>query len=288
MLKGPANGMRHFSISHQKTDQSMAIIEHTTQTIDSAFGQLELLAGGAGPTLVFIHGEEGQRGWLPHHAALADAFTLRAPTLPGLGGSALPEWVQRVPDMAKVLLAGLDAARISHCILGGSSMGGWIAAEMASMEPARFAGLVLVGSQGTATGDLDTPDLFLMHYRRYISFGYADTGTAAFKQMWEGELDDAAVTDELAVMELAALLGFKPYMHDRSLLPALARYSNPAQLVWGDQDVITPAVVAERFLTSLPDSELATISAAGHYVHLEQPEKFAHAVIKFGKRLAVD
>ena len=266
----------------------MPATQQETRTISAGFGALEVLRGGAGPALVFLHGEEGQRGWLPHHARLAERFSVWAPTLPGLGASELPQWVSSVPAMAKVLLSALDAAGISSCILGGASMGGWIAAEMASMEPSRFAGLVLVGSQGTPTGDLDTPDLFLMPYRRYLSFGYADPNSPAFEQLWAGEPDDDAVTDDLAVMELAALLGFKPYMHDRALLPALARYSNPAQLVWGDQDAITPAVVAERFLDALPNSQLATIGKAGHYVHLERPAEFADAVIQFGAELSVD
>ncbi len=246
---------------------------------------LQVLTGGSGPSLVWLHGEEGQRGWLPHHARLAERFSVWAPTLPGIGKSVLPEWVQGVRDMAKVLLAALDAGGISRCILGGGSMGGWIAAEMASMEPRRFAGLVLAGSQGTATGHLDTPDLFLMPYRRYLSFGYADPASGAFREMWEGELDDEAVTMDLEVMELAALLGFKPYMHDRSLLSALARYTNPARLVWGEKDVITPAPVAQLFLKALPQGELASIAGGGHYVHLEKPAEFADAVLDFGAGL---
>ena len=181
-----------------------------------------------------------------------------------------------------------DAGGIGNCILGGASLGGWIAAEMASMEPGRFAGLVLTGSQGTATGEMNTPDLFLMPYRRYISFGYNDARSAAFQNLWAGELDDDAVTHDLEVMELAALLGFKPYMHDRSLLPALSRFTNPALLLWGANDVITPPAVAERFLNALPAAELVTIGDAGHYAHLEKPIEFADAVTGFAAGLKAD
>ena len=254
----------------------------------TGFAPMQVLRGGSGPTLVWLHGEEGQRGWLPHHACLAESFSVWAPTLPGIGASVRPEWVQGVRDMAKVLLAALDAGGIGRCVLGGVSMGGWIAAEMASMESARFSGLVLAGPQGTATGHLDTPDLFLMPYRRYLSFGYADPESAAFTEMWAGELDDEAVTTDLEVMELAALMGFKPYMHDRSLLPALARYANPALLVWGERDVITPPSVAELFMEALPHAELTVIAGAGHYAHLEKPAAFADAVTGFGAGLKAD
>lgn len=258
-----------------------------TETV-TGFAPMQVLRGGSGSTLAWLHGEEGQRGWLPHHARLAERFSVWAPTLPGIGESALPEWVQGVRDMAKALLAALDAGGIQRCVLGGASLGGWIAAEMASMEPARFSGLVLAGPQGTATGHMDTPDLFLMPYRRYLSFGYADPQSAAFNELWDGELDDEAVTTDLEVMELAALLGFKPYMHDRSLLPALARYANPALLVWGERDIITPPPVAGLFMEALPNSELATIAGAGHYAHLEKPAAFADAVTGFGAGLKAD
>ena len=263
------------------------IRQAATETV-TGFAPMQVLRAGSGPPLAWLHGEEGQRGWLPHHARLAERYSVWAPTLPGIGESALPEWVQGVRDMAKVLLAALDAAGITRCILGGASMGGWIAAEMASMQPGRFSGLILAGPQGTATGHLDTPDIFLMPYRRYLSFGYADPESAAFAEMWGGELDDEAVTTDLEVMELAALLGFKPYMHDRSLLPALARYANPALLVWGERDVITPPPVAELFMQALPAAERATIAGAGHYAHLEKPAAFADAVTGFGARLEAD
>ena len=47
----------------------------------------KVLIGGGGPPLLFLHGEEGQRGWLPHHRALAERFTVAAPTMPGIDGS---------------------------------------------------------------------------------------------------------------------------------------------------------------------------------------------------------
>ncbi len=251
-------------------------------TVTTGFADLEVLAGGTGSALVFLHGEEGQRGWLGHHAHLADTFSVLAPTLPGVGKSKRPDWLESVPDMAKVLLSALDEMKVGACLLGGASMGGWIAAEMASMAPERFDGLVLAGSQGRPTGHLDTPDLFLTPYRRYISLGYADPDGEPFTSLWSDDPDDEAVAHDLEICELAARLGFKPYMYDRSLLPSLARFRNPALLVWGEQDIITSAVIAEEFKSGLAQAEIKTIANAGHYVHLEQPELFAKAVAEFG------
>ena len=260
-------------------------MSHNTQILHTGYGSLEVLTGGNGPALVFLHGEEGQRSWLAHHEQLANSFSVWAPTLPGMGKSQRPDWVESVPDMAKIMLNALDKAGIGSCILGGASIGGWVAAEMASMDPDHFNGLVLAGSQGLPTGHLNTPDIFLTPYRRYISLGYADSTSDAFQTMWPEELSDEAVEQDLEIMELAARLGFKPYMYDRSLLPSLARFEKPVLLVWGDKDIITPQVIANQFKNGLAQATIKTIAAAGHYVHLEQPRNFVEAVAEFGEFL---
>jgi len=259
-------------------------MSHTKQLFETRFGPLECLKGGTGQHLVWIHGEEGQRGWLEHHAQLASALSVWAPTLPGVGASRRPEWMETVPGLAKILLDALETQGIDKCLLGGASMGGWIAAEMASMEPRRFAGLVLAGSQGVPTGHLNTPDIFLTPYRRYIALGYANPTGDAFQRLW-GDQSDDAVTHDLEILELAARVGFKPYMYDRSLLPSLARFDRPTLLVWGDEDIITPRPVAQQFKDGLAQAQILTVAGAGHYVHLEQPRRFAEAVITFSTSL---
>ena len=259
----------------------MDAIMHRTERFTDLPAPWEVLTGGGGPPLLFLHGEEGQHGWLPHHSALAEKFHVAAPTMPGLAGSGRPTWVDTVPSLAKTYLALLDRMGWKQCILAGASLGGWIAAEMASMEPARFKALVLIGAQGFPTGAYDVPNIFLTPYRRYISFGYADPNGAAFRDMWgEAPTEDAAEHD-LEVMEMAALVGFKPYMHDRSLSGSLARFSNPALLLWGEEDRLTPRPAALAFKEALPDAHLALVPGAGHYVHLEQPESCAAAIKDF-------
>ena len=241
----------------------------------------EVMTGGSGPPLLFLHGEEGQRGWLPHHQALAERFMVAAPTMPGIAGSGRPAWVETVPALAKTYLSLLDRMGWEHCILAGASLGGWIAAEMATMQPARFKALVLIGAQGFPTGAYDVPDMFLTPYRRFISFGYADPASKAFRDMWDEAPSEDAAEHDLEVMEMAALIGFKPYMHDRSLAGALAAFKNPALLLWGEEDGLTPRPVTLAFKAALPHAHLALVPHAGHYVHLEQPGGCATAIKSF-------
>jgi pimeloyl-ACP methyl ester carboxylesterase len=54
-------------------------------------GKLQYLAAGRGPAIVLLHGyAETSRMWRPLIPRLADHFTVIAPDLPGIGGSAIP------------------------------------------------------------------------------------------------------------------------------------------------------------------------------------------------------
>ncbi|MDX2221565.1 MAG: alpha/beta hydrolase [Rhodospirillaceae bacterium] len=243
---------------------------------------LELLTGGSGPPLVFLHGEEGPRGWQAHHAALAGHFTVYAPVMPGCGGSGRPDWVESVPALAKYYLWAQDVlAPDSLPLLAGASLGGWIAAEMATMAPERFSRLALIGAQGVKTLELGAPDLFAMPYRRYMRLSCAEPEGAHARAVWRDDASDTDLDTDIEIMEMAARLGFKPYMHDRTLLPALARVRQPALLLWGEHDRATPAAVSGAFLDALPAGERIVVPRCGHFAHLEQPLAIATHIAAF-------
>jgi pimeloyl-ACP methyl ester carboxylesterase len=240
---------------------------------------LDFVECGAGPPLVFLHGEEGPRGPLPHLTGLAARFRVLSPVLPGIGASTRPDWVESVPTMAKYLLRALDALAVKNAVLAGASLGGWIAAEIATMAPERVSRLVLIGGQGIATGHLGVPDLFTTPYRRYLDLA-AVAPTPKYKKMFGDPPSDQDLDTDLETLELAARLGFKPYMHDRALLPALSHYGGPTTLIWGERDPITPRIIADQFKAALPQATIVVVPAAGHYVHIEQPEAFVAALAK--------
>ncbi len=253
--------------------------------IKNCYGSFEVLKKGDGAILVFIHGEEGPRNILPYHEYLSKHFTVWAPSLPGTGKSEIPDWVTSVSDISKIILETLDKDNITSCILVGCSLGGWIASEMASMDPSRFKALVLSGSQGLPTGHLNTPDIFLKPYRNYISLGYYKKDGQELNDLWDDEPTDEEIETDLEIMELTARVAFKPYMYDRSLLPSLSRFIKPSLLIWGEKDIITPIVIAEEFNSVLTNSNIHIIQNTGHYVHLESPRDFSNSIIEFNKKI---
>src|SRR5262245_28254991 len=73
----------------QRDQESIEAISVRTATVDGL--TIQYLVAGRGPTIVLLHGfAETSRMWRPLMPRLADRFTVIAPDLPGIGGSAIP------------------------------------------------------------------------------------------------------------------------------------------------------------------------------------------------------
>src|SRR5215208_8427119 len=113
--------------------ESNCEMPHTVEKVTVAGAAVRLFRGGpeGAEPLVFLHGAGGHTGWMPFLDELAGQFEVFAPEHPGFGQSDDPPWLDEVADLAYFhldLLAGLGLDRV-HLI--GTSLGGWVAAEMA-------------------------------------------------------------------------------------------------------------------------------------------------------------
>ncbi len=120
---------------------------------------------GRGRPILFLHGGGGFNERQPFVAPLSEKRRLVVPSHPGFGKSSLPDWLDSVDDIAHLYLELMDVLKFDRVDLVGCSIGGWIAAEMATKAPERFSRIVLVGPVGIKVGPpdkLDIPDIFAM------------------------------------------------------------------------------------------------------------------------------
>ena len=242
---------------------------------------IELFESGQGSPIVFLHGAEGFDQQQPFVAPLAAKRRLIAPSHPGFGKSGLPEWLDSVDDIAHIYLELLDTLGLKEVDLVGCSIGGWIAAEMATKSPERVRRLVMVGPVGVKVGSpdkLDIPDIFAMPQADVNKLMFHDPATMA--------PDPAKMPDdELAVMfrnrETLALLVWEPWMHNPKLKHRLHRVKAPALFIRGASDGLVSEDYLKAYAGLLPSARTATIPAAGHAPHLEQPAAFSTAVLEF-------
>jgi pimeloyl-ACP methyl ester carboxylesterase len=187
--------------------------------------------------------------------------TLTEISLPGLG-----DYVYRF----------MEALEMPRAVVGGNSLGGHLALELALAHPERVSGLILTGSSG----------LFERGFTRGVP--HRPTPEYVREKMEEIFYDPALVTPEwvesvrrIVTMRRSALrvLQVARAAKRHNIEDRLHEIRVPTLLVWGKDDRITPAEVAERFHALIPDSALFFIPDCGHAPLLEQPEAF-HCIVK--------
>ncbi len=122
----------------------------TSMTVAGA--DIELFERGSGAPLLFLHGAQGVRPAERFLDRLAAGRRVIAPSHPGFGGSSLPDWLDSIDDIAHIYLELMDRLKVERFDLVGCSVGGWIAADLATKTPERVQRLVLVGPVGVKVG----------------------------------------------------------------------------------------------------------------------------------------
>jgi pimeloyl-ACP methyl ester carboxylesterase len=253
----------------------------TISTIKIAGIDLEIFEAGQGAPLVWLHGAPG---FNPKHEfvdLVAARRRLIAPSHPGFGRSSLPEWLDTVDDIAHVYLELLDRLDLRQTDVVGTSLGGWIAAEMASKVPERIRRLVLVGPVGVKIGrpdKLDIPDIFAMPQD--------DVNKLVYHDPEKMKIEPATLSDdELALMfrnrETLALLVWEPWMHNPKLKHRLHRAAMPTLFVRGESDGLVSADYLAGYAKLLPKAHTVTIPSAGHAPQQEQPHALVKTVLEF-------
>jgi pimeloyl-ACP methyl ester carboxylesterase len=250
-------------------------------TVSVAGVTLEIEERGSGQPLLFLHAGEGlapERPWLD---LLARHYRVIAPWHPGYGRSALPPWLSSVDDLAYLYLDLAAQLDLRDTILAGACFGGWIAAEMAVRDTARFQRLVLAAPLGIKNGgvhDRDIADMHGMARADYLKLAWADPAKGTVDHT---ALPEAEIAATVRGRDAFALFGWKPYMHNPRLKRWLHRIDRPTLLLWGERDgIVTPAYGA-GWRDALPDARLEVIAGAGHFPHWEQPEAFVERVGAF-------
>lgn len=252
-----------------------------TSVLKLAGIDVEVFEAGSGAPLLWLHGANGFAPAHPFVKPFAERRRLIVPSHPGFGKSGLPLWIDRPDDIAVIYLEMLDQLGIAHTELLGCSLGGWIAAEMATMAPERFTKIVLVGPGGVKVGPgdkLDIPDIWAMPQEEVNKLVFHDPVKMAVDT---SKLTDEQLTIMLRNRETTALLTWEPWMHNPKLKHRLHRVKAPTLFVRGVSDGLMNADYVEGYAKLIPGARIATIAAAGHAPQLEQPAAFAATVLPF-------
>ena len=251
--------------------------------VDVRGTKTHVLRGGEGTPVLFLHGSGDPGLWLPVHEELAKSHDVIRPDHPGFGWSDEDIRIDSVHDLAFFYLDLLAELGIERVSVIGSSLGGWIGADLAGIEPARIAHLVLIGAAGLRVEGSGQPDEFALEPAAAVELVYAgeEHRRHAAERMTLLEEDPAAMERFLRNRITTAHLAWNPYFHDPKLVHRLHRITAPTLVVWGRDDGLVPLAHGHRWTELIPDSRLEVVDDCGHLPQVEQPERFMELVGPF-------
>ena len=256
---------------------------------------------GSGPVLLFIHGLLGsQRQWAHLVDRLDDGHRVVVPDLFGHGESAKPMGDYSLGGHAATLRDLLDRLGIERVTLVGHSLGGGIAMVFSYLFPERVERLVLVASGGlgrevspllrSATlpgAEYVLPVLASGWMRERIASAGRLLGSVGLRpgsdltQVWQGftSLGDADTRRAFLATTRAVIDPGGQSVTAHDYLPEATPI--PTLVVWGTRDRMIPAWHAAAATASIEGCRVELFAGAGHFPHLDDPDRFADLVRDF-------
>ncbi|HVF10023.1 MAG TPA: alpha/beta fold hydrolase [Abditibacteriaceae bacterium] len=255
--------------------------------------RVEYEEAGQGSPVVLLHAFPLSHAmWEEQMDALSREFRVLAPALRGFGGTTGFAAQPSIRQMAEDLIEFLEALKIDEpLVLGGLSMGGYVALAFARAYPRRLRALVLADTRAE-------PDTEEGKEKRnqMIEFVRRHTPAEVIEKVLPGQTCDATresrphivgkITDIATAQTNEALINALQALRDRpDARPWLGSIAVPALVIVGAEDALTPPTMAQTLVDGMPNAQLAVIESAGHLSNLEQPEAFNEAVLTFLRSL---
>ncbi len=242
------------------------------------------------PTLCLLHAFPlSAEMFAGQRAALADVADVVTPNLPGFGGTAplSPSTIDGMARSVEQALAGRDPR--APLVVGGVSMGGYVALAFARQFARELAGLVLIDTR--AEPDDDTARA---GRDRNIALVREKGLEPLIEAMLPRLLGETTRRDRPDVVEQVRRLaqtqspegvvaGLEALRDRADARPALPGIIVPTLLLYGAEDQLTPPSVGESLAATLK-GQLVVIPRAGHLPNLETPTEFNTALRTFLKR----
>lgn len=243
---------------------------------------------GRGTPVVLLHGFPFNRSmWSEQVEALSERHRVITPDLRGHGETSVTTEPATMEEMGQDVAALLDELEIKRAIIGGLSMGGYVALAFHRRFSYRVRALVLADTRSTpdtdeaqrareelaqktlAEGMDAVVDAMLPKLLAPATFESNPDAVARVRRMMTATNPEGAA---------AALRGMAVR---RDQTDMLARVLAPALVVVGSEDAITPPSDAELLHREIRGSRLERIEGAGHVSNIERPAQFNRALTDF-------
>lgn len=247
---------------------------------------------GAGLPLVLLHAFPLNRAmWKPQVSEFSKKFQIIAPDFRGFGDSQRTNKPYLMETLAEDIHALLRKLGISEFVLGGLSMGGYVAFAFYRHYPEMVRALILADTRAEADTEEGKKnrkalaDLAIKEGPRAIAAQLTPKllgqTTLAKKPRLVKQVKEMIFATSITGIANASLgMAFR---EDANSL--LAKISRPTLILVGEEDALTPVALSENLHRQIKNSKLTVLPQAGHLSNLENPKEFNRAVKEFLKTI---
>lgn len=246
------------------------------------------------PPLVLLHGiMDSHLTWNAVAPMLATDRRVLMPDLFGCGLSDRPNASYALEWHAKMIARWLEALGLTQVDVVGHSFGGGVAQMLLLACPERIRRIALVASGGLGR-DVGFwlklaafPKAVEYFGQPFMSFGTRRTIGGARRSSSALDVDALSAMNakrgtarafSRTVRDVIRFGGqTRHFSHRASEVSTLP----PIRVFWGDRDHLIPIAHGNAFVASTEGVQLVVFAGCGHYLHQEQPEAFAKALLAF-------
>jgi 3-oxoadipate enol-lactonase len=245
---------------------------------------------GNGVPLLLIHAFPLDRTlWRAQIAGLSQTYRVIAPDLPGFGQSSETSGeVITMEQYAADLKSLLDSLNLKQAVIGGLSMGGYIALAFYAQFADRVKGLLLANTRATP----DTLEIKQTRLANAQKIG--ESGPRFLIDAMAPKMLGSAAKSEIAITVRGIMLrqrapGLMSALRGMAARPdrtSLLRFATvPVMLITGSDDQLIPPTDSETMHALIPNSTLINIPTAGHLSNIDKADDFNQAMREFHGRI---
>lgn len=247
-----------------------------------------------GQTIVLLHGMNffGEVWGPTIDVFRKEGYRVIVPDQIGFGRSTKADIPYTLNDMARNTKALLDSLGIANAVILGHSMGGMVATRFALFYPETASHLVIVNQIGLEDARLQRPwGGFEAAYKASLARGWVEIrrNIERYFVTWKPEYEKYVMIHygwtlggdwpRLARIRasLAQMIYQEPVVYDWPFIKV------KTLVIGGDKDGPNFPALAKRTADTIPGARLVLIPNAGHNPHMEAPDQFYPATLKFLK-----
>jgi pimeloyl-ACP methyl ester carboxylesterase len=243
--------------------------------------KIQMLKGGSGEPLLYLHSAGGEIVELPFFAQLAQHYTVYIPAHPGFSQSEGLEKIDTIEDLVFHYTDLMDHLGLTQPYMAGLSLGGWLAAELACRYPQRIRKLALINAAGLRVPGAPMADIFAATPAETRNLIFYDPHSDLAKTFVPDVPSPAVLENVLKAREATARVGWNPYLCNPKLRGRLYRITVPTLVLWGDSDRLIPVAHGKAYHEGIMGSKLVLMEKCGHAPPFERPEETVKILREF-------